>query len=259
MYIIGINFSCEVINVDLIFCGIIDIVLVLLAIVFLIVGYKKGFIKKIISLVGIIIILIVSFIYCGQFANFLREHNIIYPDLESSIGANIAQKISEANISPEAGIKEFLTTGLNIPSFISGFIANGIINSHPELTNVEQMVSATTQYACQTIMNIISFFILAIGIFIIILIIKLIASVLRTNKFVRVVDGILGAVLYVTIFIAIVCIVFTVISYCMDKEWFSPVKEWLTVDMQLNTDKFRLSKWIYEGNIIRRILNLFFG
>ena len=121
------------------------------------------------------------------------------------------------------------------------------------------MVSATTQYACQTIMNIISFFILAIGIFIIILIIKLIASVLRTNKFVRVVDGILGAVLYVTIFIAIVCIVFTVISYCMDKEWFSPAKEWLTVDMQLDTDKFRLSKWIYEGNIIRRILNLFFG
>ena len=45
----------------------------------------------------------------------------------------------------------------------------------------------------------------------------------------------------------------------MDKEWFSPAKEWLTVDMQLDTDKFRLSKWIYEGNIIRRILNLFFG
>jgi len=36
------------------------------------------------------------------------------------------------------------------------------------------------------------------------------------------------------------------------------IGDFLAVDMQLGTDKFRLSKWIYDNNVLRHIIDVFF-
>ena len=33
--------------------------------------------------------------------------------------------------------------------------------------------------------------------------------------------------------------------------------EFIVTDMQLQTDKFRLSKWLYDNNILKYIINVF--
>lgn len=244
---------------DLYICGIIDIVLVIGAILFFIIGYKKGFIKKIISLAGILVVLIFSFIYCGQFAQFLIHHDVFYPDIYQNINTNILTNLEGKNIAADATVVDVLVEGLNVPRFIANLIGNGVMNQGSELPTAAAMADAIAQYLSTTLMSIIAFFILAVGIFVITLILKLIASVLRTNKLVRFVDGILGSLLYVTIFACIVCVIFCILSYFMDKEWFSSARQWLEVDMQLNTDKFRISKFVYNGNILKRFLDLFFN
>lgn len=243
---------------DLKICGIIDIVLVVLAIIFLIVGYKKGFIKKVISFAGILVIIIFSIIYCGQFAQFLIHHDVLYPDIYDKINSNILTNLEGKSIASDATVVDVLVEGLNIPKFIANMIGNGVTGEGGELLTVADMADAIANYLGTAAMTIIAFFVLAIGIFIITLILKLIASALRTNRLVKIVDGILGSVLYVTIFAGIVCVVFYLISLFMDQAWFSGAKEWLEVDMQLNTDSFRLSKLVYNGNIVKRILDLFF-
>lgn len=243
---------------DLYFCGIIDIVLVIGILIFIIIGFKKGFIKKVISLAGILVILVFSLVYCGQFAQFLIQHDVIYPDIFDKINTNILTNLEGKDIPGDATVMEVLVDGLNVPKFIATLIKNGVESQGSAMPSVNEMASSIAQYLSTAIMNIISFLILALGIFIITLILKLIASALRTNKLIRFVDGLLGALLYVTIFAGFVCVVFCVISYFMDQEWFSGAKAWLEVDMQLNTDKFRLSKMVYNGNILKRFLELFF-
>lgn len=239
-------------------CGIVDIVLVVLGILFMILGYKKGFIKKVISFFGIFVILIFSFMYCGQLANFLTEHELISPSIYESINTNLVTKLAETDLSTATTVEEFLKQALGIPGFIASMIQNGIKGAGIEIATVGECIDGVSLYITNVAMSIICFLILAIGIFILLLLLKLITNLLRTNGFVRFVDGVLGAVLSVTIFLVFVCVAFYILSLCMNAEWFSPAKEWLTIDMQLGQDAFRLSKVIYEGNIIQKIMNLFF-
>ena len=59
-------------------------------------------------------------------------------------------------------------------------------------------------------------------------------------------------------FMIFVYVVFTIFHYMEDYAFFSPVKNFLDVDMKLNEDTFRLSKYFYEHNIVYAILNIFF-
>lgn len=243
---------------DLWICGIIDIVLVVFGIVFLVLGYKKGFIKKVVSFFGIFAILIFSFMYCGQLANFLTENQLISPSIYENIHTNLVAKIAEADLTTATTVEEFLKQTLSIPGFIATMIQNGIKGAGIDVSTVGECIDGVSLYITNVAMSVICFLILAIGIFILLLLLKLIANLLRTNGIVRFIDGVLGAMLSLTIFLVVVCVAFYVLSLCMDAEWFASAKEWLTVDMKLGQDSFRISKVIYEGNIIQKIMNLFF-
>lgn len=245
-------------DMDLKICGILDIILIVAGIVFLIIGYKKGFIKKLISLAGILVIIIFSIVYCSQFAQFLIHHKVFYPNFYNNIFNNIITNLEKKNIAGDATVTDVLVQGLNIPKFIASMLANGIVKEGQSLPTVLEIADAIAKYLGTALMNIISFFILAVGIFLLVLILKILASVLRTNKLVKVVDGILGALFYLTIFATVVCVLFYFLSLCMNQEWFKGARDWLTVDMQLETNHFRLSKLVYQGNIIKKIFDLIF-
>ncbi len=243
---------------DLKICGIIDLILIGIGIIFLIVGYKKGFIKKLISLAGILVIVVFSIVYCSQFAQFLIHHKVFYPGFYDNIYNNIITNIAKKNIPVDATVTDVLVKGFNVPRFIASILANGIVKEGQALPTVQEIADAIATYLGTALMNIIAFFILFVGIFIITLVLKIIADLLRANKLVRTVDGILGSLLYVTVFATVVCILFYFLSLCMNQEWFKGARDWLAVDMQLDTNHFRLSKLVYEGNIIKKILDLIF-
>ena len=54
---------------DLRICGLIDIILILLILLVLFLGYKKGFLKKAIGLIGLFVGLAIAFVFCTQLPN----------------------------------------------------------------------------------------------------------------------------------------------------------------------------------------------
>lgn len=241
------------------FFGLIDVILLIGALIFIILGFKKGFMKKAISLIGILVIIGFSIVYAGQFAKFLIQNDIIYPSVFDRINGNILDKLATQDIAVDSTCADVLHKVLGVPEFIANLIGSSIKNSSNEPITAANMANSIAVYLSTLAMNVISFFILALGLFIIILILKLIASILRQSKIIRGIDGILGIVLYLTIYSCIVLFVFCLLFVFMNQEWFSSAKEWLTVDMQLDNDNFRVSKFVYEGNIFKNILTLFMG
>ena len=109
-------------------------------------------------------------------------------------------------------------------------------------------------------MNGIAFLILVVSLLLLFGIAMLVIHILKKNKIIKFVDGVLGMILYLAIAFIIISILFFILSLIMNQEWFSSAKEWLVVDMMLEDDtKFRLSKALYEGNIITRIITFIFG
>ena len=238
---------------DLGICGIIDIVIVVLAIIVAIIGYKKGFMKKFLSIFGILAIIIFSLSYCGQFSQWLIHNELIYPSIESSIYSNISEYIT-ANGYNDLTVGQVIAKALEIPEFIANIVARGI----PEGT-ANELASSISTYLATSLMNIIAFLILVVGLLICLAILKIVVFVLRANKFIRTLDGILGLIFYVSAYSVVVLTLFYFLSIVIDMEWFSKAKEWLVVDMQLGNDNFRISKAFYEGNVLKRIIDIIFN
>lgn len=235
---------------DLVVCGIVDIVLVVLLLIVCGAGFKKGFLKKAIGLVSLLVAVIVAFCFCSQLADFLQEKQIIFPTIYDNIYANISA--SEALANPNASVVEVLVS-LDIPKFLAEMVSNalGEIDAHA-------IADKITTYLTETIMVVISFVAIFIGVFVAAFLLKIISSILRGNALVRFVDGVLGMAFYAGIYIVIIYGLFAVVGLCMEQEWFVVVKDFLVVDMKLGEDTFRISKFIYEHNIVLNIINTLF-
>ncbi len=239
---------------DLKICGILDIVIIIVGIIVAIVGYKKGFMKKMLSLIGIVGIVIFSWSFCGQFAQILKYNNIIYPDIFSSVQGNILANVSES-FGPDITTAKLVSYALGVPEFLGGIIANGM-----SLPETGDLILAVAEYVTMFAMNAISFGILLASLLLLFGIAALLIHILKKNKFIKVVDGILGIFLYLAIYFIILSLLFFILSLIINQEWFSSVKDWLNVDMMLEDDSaFRLSKALYEGNVITRVISFLFG
>ncbi len=235
------------------FCGVVDIVLVVLALLMAIIGFKQGFMKKLLSHIGILAIILFSIFFAGQFAQMLIHNEIIYPTLLETFTNNINNAVAQNGIPEGATASEALAQLLAIPGFLADILANGMGN--PAVTD---LVSTTANYLAELSMNAISFGILFVGLLLVMGILKLIVSGLRKSGLVRFLDGLLGIIYYVALYAIIITVLFYVLSLVMDMEWFAPAKDFLVVDMQLdNPDAFRVSKALYEANFLKRILALF--
>ena len=236
---------------DLIICGIVDIVIIVIMLIVCVAGYKKGFLNKALGFVSFIVAVAVAFAFCTQVASLFKDMEIIYPNIYESIYGNVSK--SDVLSNPDATITDVLVS-LDIPKFVAEFVADGI----GEKINAQDLAVQISSYITQICMNVISFIILFVGVFVIAFLLKILAKILRGNAFVKFVDGILGVALYGSIFIVVVYAMFTILHFIIDMEWFAAVKDFLIIDMMLeNPEKFRISKYIYEHNIIYNIINSF--
>lgn len=239
---------------DLKICGLIDIILILIMIIAAILGFKKGFMKKVLSLVGIIGIIVFSWSFSGQFAQMLKYNDIIYPDIYGTINSNIVAGFG-SSFGADATTGQLVSAALGIPDFLGNFIASRL-----NLPSSGDLIIAVSEGITTIAMNGIAFLILVVSLLLLFGIAMLVIHILKKNKIIKFVDGVLGMILYLAIAFIIISILFFILSLIMNQEWFSSAKEWLVVDMMLEDDtKFRLSKALYEGNIITRIITFIFG
>ncbi len=234
---------------DLKFCGILDIILVLAIIVSLIIGAKKGFLEKFISMGSWLMALILAFIFCSRLADLFIANNIIVGGIRENILTNIQN--TEAFKSGATDPTKFFEE-LGFPNIIANLINNSVdMDATTIANNLADGIS-------RMFMVVISFLILFFGILIGLLVLKLIVKLIRQATLVRVVDGILGVGLYGLLSIITIYVAFFVLSLLMQIPAFDALRNFMITDMQLNTDKFRLSKYFYENNILINFLKLFF-
>ena len=234
---------------DLGFFGIIDIFVVLFGILFLFLGFRKGFMNKMIGLLAVLVIIGLSIVLASNFAEFLKNRDIFYPSIYNGIYDNVKETV-DAN--PGSSTADIIGSALNMPSLIASFIASKI-DVEPALLP-EAVASVSTKY----IMRVIAFFILVVAFTIVFIILKLIAKAARSNSVIRTVDGVLGMALYFLIYMTIISLLFFVLNIFVTKGVISGgTLEFIQTDLQLNTDSFRLSKFLYEGNIFNSVKELF--
>lgn len=234
------------------FTGLLDVLIVLFALINIFLGFKKGFMNKMLSFVGVIAILIFAFFFCTQVAAWFTGGKL-YTQIETNFANNISEKLGGTEGKSCADV---ISAATGIPSWITQLAANAMGN--PDPTEAVNTVATTLT---TWIMNVIAF----VGIFIVgmllILILKIITKNLRSVTAIKVIDGVLGIILYVGIYFAVLTGLFALINLIVSQnwEWLSGVNNWFRVDMQLDTDKFRISKILYENNFFVKFFSAIFG
>ena len=233
---------------DLGFIGIIDIILIILFLVALIIGAKKGFLEKFRHLATGLIALIIAILFARQFADMLIGNGVFKESIYNNVYNNIITSEAFANGQDATSI----LTSLGFPSIIASYLASGI----PADLNI---ASSLANSVYNLFMVIISFAILLVGCWILSYIIKLLIKLLRNNIIIRIVDGLLGVILYGFLAICAIYIIFFIISLIIQIPGLEGFRDFITVDMQLNNpDEFRISKYFYENNILINFFKLFF-
>ena len=233
------------------FVGIIDIIVIIVGLIVCFLGFSKGFMNRIIGILGILVIFGLAVFLSSNFAEMLINNNIIYPKIYNGIFSKMAEEV--ANAGSDATVADIIESALHCPAIIAVFIAGKInCNSTEELPDLVATKLGT--YA----MHAIAFLILIFAMSLVLIILKVVANSLRKNTLIKTIDGIMGMALYLLIYVAILSLLFWGLRALMENNVLQGnAREFIITDLQLDTEANRLSKFLYNGNLFSSIQELF--
>lgn len=211
-----------------------------------IIGYKKGFLTKFLKLADIVCGFFMSVVFARKFSANIT-YRIFGSGLEKQYYDKIITSNAYQNVDSTLNSKTFLEN-LGVPKFIAKTISAEL--------SIEECITPVASMLAKMVCVIISFFILWIGMWLLIKFLKRLVKKLRENKTVKVVDGILGIVFYLIIYYLCLSFVMVIILAVMQGD--NAINAWIVKDFALDSNKFRISKWFYENNIIGNFLKMFF-
>jgi uncharacterized membrane protein required for colicin V production len=232
--------------------GIVDVLIVLSVIGLIILGWKSGFLLKIIQLASSLFGLIASILLARPFSKVLDGWfgEGIYSRIETFLLDRIA---SGDTLATEANIREAFE-GMALPNFI----VEWVINSVNAEETIQSFINAVTPLLTSLVLLLIAFVTLFFGSMLLFLLLKLLAKMITSLPIIKQVDKFLGAIfglfkaavlIFVLLFLLGLLITIPAINNFMG--------EFIINDMQLQNDSFRLSKWLYDNNILKYIINVF--
>lgn len=233
--------------------GIIDIVIVLAVILFAVLGWKKGFLVKIVEMASGIFGLIASIILARPFSTVLDKW----------IGEPIGTKITEYLLSRtdlfsgtlnEANVRSAFE-GMSLPQFMVDWIVNSIDFDQITIT----IVDAITPVIKSLALLVIAFIVLFFGSMIVFFLLKILAKMVTSIPVIREIDKVLGVLFGLVKIAALIYIILFVLALLINIPAISNlIGEFLITDMALhNPEQFRLSKWLYDNNILSQLINFF--
>lgn len=235
---------------------ILDIIFIVLAIGIMVLGYVRGFLHKALSLIGFLAILAVSFAFCTQLAELFKNGDIIYPSIYNKIAGQITSTM-EASYGSDyssATTVDFIAVGLDYPTWVAKIFVS-IIGIPAETTGAE-IISTIADYLATISLNIICFFIMFVVSYILLIVLKILTSVLRKVFVIKLIDGILGIIFYMSLYLLTLCIFLLILYYMIDATWFSGARDFFAANLQIDGDGFRLIGWIYKTNPILHLFKM---
>lgn len=232
--------------------GIVDIIIIILAIIFIILGAKKGFLQKAIKIGNWVFGILFAFVFCVKFANDVL-YNWFGESIKQAIYTNVMANPAFTDVTTK---EEAITVleSLGIPNFIGN-----IILANVDATEVVSSIALNiSSMATSVILIVISFLFLWLGTTIICFILKLLVKVLRTSKFIRIVDGFFGIILYIIILYLLIQVVFFVVILIYRNCNLEGFNQFVDNDILGVNASFRISKYIFETNFLANIIALLF-
>ncbi len=236
----------------------ITIVYVAILLIFIIIGYFKGFSKGIIGLIGTAVSLIAAFLLAKPLGNL--TYGKWGGGLTTSIDTAIVSKVPALGQPISDNVDSVLSsalTSIGIPSSIQGMITPSIEKLIP--SGATDIVLST--YIAQTLSNLVfiigSFLVLFIVFMIVFAILKgVIGKLAKSIKLVKWLDKLLGVVSYACIALLLIAVA----SYCFTfvVTLSNGASDWVISQMHLDDDTVMTpAKWVYEYNLIQRLFNLY--
>lgn len=233
------------------FFGIIDVVIIVLIIAFLVIGWKKGFLEKLIDMASSIFGLIASILLARPFSTVLEGW--FGESMETSIREYLLGNQDFANALTETNLREALNN-MSLPDFMIDWIAESV-----DFTSVTtSIVDSITPLILSLALLFIAFITLFFGSMIVFFLLKLLAKGITSIPIIKHVDKFLGLLfgflkvallIYILLFVLALVINIPAINEL--------IYEFLSVDMQLTSEEFRLSKYLYDNNLLRNVINIF--
>jgi len=232
--------------------GIIDVAIVIVVIIFLVIGWKSGFLLKVVEMASGIFGLLGSIILARPFANIL----------DGWVGETISGKVTEYLLSRADLFSQTLNPenvrsafdGMSLPTFMVDWIVESIDFNQVTLSIVQAVEPLITQLA----LLVIAFITLFFGSMIVFFFLKILAKLITSIPIIKQIDKILGllfgfvkiaAIIYILSFVLALLITIPAIN--------DAIGPFLAEDMQLGTEQFRLSKWLYDNNILKQLIDFF--
>ena len=237
---------------------VLDIILILLFIIIGFIGYKVGFLATLIKITSIFSGLIIAICLAQPVTDLVTNwgwdsamENTIYTNITTS---DVFVAYTEGG-EGVTGIDQLLQE-LGIPSFVSGFVAEGIVGSVDPL-EVARGIADGVSYVFTFIITFVALLIFSSLIF---LILKLVVkSVRKAVGFIRVVDGIFGIIFYLFMLTIVIYIVFLIISIILHgADQSGGFVTFMNEQLHLHDDNFGIAKYFYENNVIGNFFGLLF-
>ncbi len=234
--------------------GIIDVGIVIVAIIFGIIGWKSGFLLKVVQMASGIFGIIGSIIFARPFAGVLAQW--IGPTVSAKIleylNAQTAQFTVQFTYENRlAAIQEAFPS---FPTFLQEWIADGIKVEDIAASLVDTIHPVLVDVA----MLVIAFIVLFLGSIIVFFILKLVVKGVTKIPVIREIDKVLGVLFGLVKIFVIILVLFFILGLLMTIPAISEaLAPFLENDMALSSEQFRLSKWIYDHNLLKDIINVF--
>ena len=235
------------------FFGIIDVVIVGLVVLFLVIGWKKGFLEKIIDMASSVFGLIASILLARPFSTVLDKW--FGASIETSVTDYLLSRSDLFNASIVDGAESIRPAleQMSLPDFMIDWIIKQAA-SIDSSTIVGAIAPSITSLA----LLFIAFLSLFFGSMILFFLLRILARgitsipvIKQIDKFLGLLFGFLKVALLVYILLFILALVINIPAVN------DVIFEFLDKDMQLSTDKFRLSKELYNNNLLKNIINIF--
>lgn len=231
--------------------GIVDVVIILAVIIFAVLGWKNGFLVKIVEMASGIFGLLGSLLLARPFSPFVGKY--LGEMINSKIGEFLSQSPLFSETLSEANVRAAFAD-MKMADFLVDWIVESIDFTELQSTIVEAIQPKIYDVA----ILVVSFIVLFFGSIVVFFILKLLAHAITSAPVIKEIDKVLGVLFGLVKIGAIVYILFFVLALLLTIPAMNNlIGGFLSVDMALGSEQFRLSKYLYDNNILKQLLDLF--
>lgn len=222
-----------------------------------ILGAYKGFLRTFLFFAKGIIALVIAYLLCNQLADLLIKLPFV-ESMENGFISWLNQKGTLFSTRIYPGQEDLVVDALKsiaIPEFLAKIIAN---NSKDMITSEGIILSETISFKIiSLIMVTISFIIILIVTRVLLFLLrKIMKHIMESLPAVKSIDRIFGLIFGIFLSIIIIDTICFVLTGLISIPFLETLKNYMTSQMKLGTNKFTISKFFYEHNLLLYILKL---